>query len=113
MAAGLAHRCTKSRSRGAGQRSVYYSQYKHPSACSLTCALLPFLECLVPHGGFADVMADGGVGVLGSFWASGAWGRGFWRGGGAGGLRPDVSEPATDAGRGEPAREGGAFPGST
>src|ERR1039457_7034815 len=88
------------------------SQYRtRRLACRLTCAFARCLEAGFHPGGFPHVVAGCRPAVLGSGWAAGAGFAGFRCTGGLGCFRADVPKPAADAGRGQPAWEGGAFPG--
>ena len=61
--------------------------------------------------GFADVVALRGSAVEGAGWSSGTGLAGFRCTGWLGGCRADIPEPPADAGGGELACSGGAFPG--
>src|SRR6266702_7349686 len=80
-------------------------------ACRLTCMFAPCLEGELAFGRFADVVAGCGAAVLRPGRASWAGLAGFWCTGRVGDGRADVPKPPADAGRGEPARRRGAFPG--
>src|SRR6266571_5640214 len=71
----------------------------------------PCLEGELAFGRFADVVAGCGAAVLRPGRASWAGLAGFWCTGRVGDGRADVPKPPADAGRGEPARRRGAFPG--
>src|SRR6516225_906007 len=81
-------------------------------ACRLTCAFAVCLEGEFPFCRFPHVMMWCRVAVLRPWRPARAGFAGFRRTGGLGGLRADVPEPAADAGRGEPARRSGSFPGA-
>jgi hypothetical protein len=74
--------------------------------------LTTFGDGSVAFDRLANVVAGRGVSVAGAGWASGAGSAGFGRAGGEQGGRADVPKPAADPGWGEPARDGGPFPGS-
>src|SRR6266498_356992 len=81
------------------------------SACRLTCVFAVCLERGFPLCGFADVVAGCGAAVARPRRPAGAGLAGFWRTGRAGEGRVDVPKSPADPGRGEPSRQGGAFPG--